>query len=43
MNSIEFFFDPACPFAWLTSRWVTEVAEQSDLQVRWRFIALKIK
>jgi len=42
VNSIEFFFDPACPFAWLTSRWVTEVAEQSDLQVRWRFIALKI-
>ncbi len=42
MNSIEFFFDPACPFAWLTSRWVTEVAEQTDLQVQWRLIALKI-
>ena len=42
MNSIEFFFDPACPFAWLTSRWVTEVADQTDLQVRWRLIALKI-
>lgn len=42
MNNIEFFFDPACPFAWLTSRWVTEVAEQSDLEVQWRMISLKI-
>lgn len=39
---IEFFFDPVCPFAWITSRWVEKVAQQSDLDVDWRFIALRI-
>ncbi len=43
MNSdIEFFFDPVCPWAWITSRWVTEVAAQRSLDVDWRFIALRI-
>lgn len=40
MSSIEFFFDPVCPFAWLTSRWATEVADQTDLDIEWRFISL---
>lgn len=39
-NSIEFFFDPVCPFAWLTSRWAVEVSEQTDLSIDWRFISL---
>lgn len=39
---IEFFFDPICPWAWITSRWVTEVGRQRQLDVRWRFIALRI-
>ena len=39
---LEFFFDPICPFAWVTSRWVTDVAEQRGLDVQWRFIALAI-
>ena len=39
---LEFFFDPICPFAWVTSRWVTDVAAQRDLDVQWRFIALAI-
>lgn len=43
MNSdVEFFFDPVCPWAWLTSRWVSEVASQRDLDVDWRFISLRI-
>lgn len=37
---VEFFFDPICPWAWLTSRWVSEVAKQRDLTVDWRFISL---
>ena len=40
MADIEFFFDPLCPWAWITSRWVVEVAEQRDLSVDWRFISL---
>ncbi len=39
-SNIEFFFDPVCPFAWLTSRWAVEVSEHSDLDVEWRFISL---
>lgn len=41
MNKIEFFFDPVCPFAWLTSRWANEVSEQTDLEIEWRFISLR--
>jgi 2-hydroxychromene-2-carboxylate isomerase len=39
---IEFFWDPVCPFAWITSRWVVEVATQSDFRVDWRFISLRL-
>jgi hypothetical protein len=42
MSSIEFFFDPMCPFAWITSRWVHEVADQRDVEVRWNFISLAV-
>lgn len=38
---IEFFFDPACPFAWLTSRWIKRVQELRSVTVGWRFISLK--
>ena len=39
---IEFFWDPVCPFAWITSRWVVKVATQSDYKVDWRFISLRL-
>ena len=39
---LEFFLDPICPFAWITSRWVVEVADQKHYDVRWRFISLAI-
>lgn len=42
MADIEFFFDPMCPFAWITSRWVQEVRGARDLDVTWRFISLAI-
>jgi 2-hydroxychromene-2-carboxylate isomerase len=37
---LEFFFDPVCPWAWITSRWVVDVQEQRDYEVDWRFISL---
>jgi hypothetical protein len=39
---VEFFWDPVCPWAWLTSRWVVEVARQRHLDVDWRFISLRL-
>jgi len=39
---IEFFWDPVCPFAWITSRWVTKVAVQRNFTVDWRFISLRL-
>jgi len=39
---VEFFWDPMCPWAWLTSRWVVEVARQRELSVDWRFICLRM-
>lgn len=39
---LEFFFDPICPFAWVTSRWVEEVVKLRGITVEWKFIALAI-
>lgn len=39
---LEFFFDPVCPFCWNASRWVRSVLEHEELEVRWRFISLRI-
>jgi predicted DsbA family dithiol-disulfide isomerase len=36
MADLEFFFDPVCPFAWVTSRWVKEVQQQREYDVTWR-------
>ncbi len=42
MTDLRFWFDPVCPFAWLTSRWVEEVARQRAYSVEWRFISLRL-
>jgi mycothiol-dependent nitroreductase-like protein len=42
MADIEFFFDPICPWAWITSRFTVEVAGQRGLSVDWRFICLRM-
>jgi hypothetical protein len=41
-EDIRFYFDPVCPFAWLTSRWVRSVMAQRDYTVDWRFISLRM-
>jgi hypothetical protein len=42
MADLEFFFDPICPWAWITSRWVVEVQHLRQYEVNWRFICLKM-
>jgi 2-hydroxychromene-2-carboxylate isomerase len=37
---IDFWFDPACPFCWRTSRWLLGVAPHRDLTIHWRSISL---
>jgi hypothetical protein len=39
---IRFYFDPVCPFAWMTSKWVRMVAAQREYTVDWRFISLRL-
>ena len=39
---LHYYFDPVCPFAWMTSKWVRMVAAQRDYRVDWRFISLRI-
>ena len=39
---LHFWFDPVCPFAWMTSRWVRLVAAQRTYEVEWRPISLRL-
>jgi predicted DsbA family dithiol-disulfide isomerase len=43
LTSLDFFFDPGCPWTWKTSRWVLEVAPHRDVAVRWRAFSLDLK
>jgi hypothetical protein len=43
MTAVEVFVDPSCPWAWITSLWIKEVAPQRDLDVTWRSYCLEIR
>ena len=40
---VSFWFDPACPFCWITSRWIREIAPARDLEIDWQPISLLFK
>ena len=40
---VDFYFDPACPWCWVTSRWLTDVSTQRDITINWQPFSLAMK
>ncbi len=40
-DTVDFYWDPVCPWCWITSRWMIDVGRQKRIAVTWKLFSLK--